>query len=205
MTSFTPELFMALALFAFVSSITPGPNNMMLLASGANFGVRRTLPHLAGVSIGFCILVLCTGLGLGGLFKAFPILHDILQVAGGIYLVYLAYRIATAAGINGTAGSGRPQTFWQALAFQWVNPKAWAMAIAGVTSYAPRDHYVANVLVAAVVFSLVNGPCVAAWMTFGMAMRRVLGRPAVLRTFNLSMAALLLASLIPIVLERMGR
>lgn len=205
MTSLTPELLAALALFGFVSSITPGPNNMMLLASGANFGVRRTLPHLAGVSLGFCFLVLCAGFGLGGLFKAFPILHDVLQIAGGLYLVYLAFKIATATGIRGAAGAGRPQTFLQAAAFQWVNPKAWAMAIAAVTSYVPRDHYIVNVVIVALALSVVNAPCVATWLVFGRAMRRFLDRPAVLRTFNVTMATLLLASLIPIVMERMGR
>src|SRR5262245_44500399 len=101
----------------------------MLLASGANFGLRRTLPHMAGVAFGFLFLMLCVGLGLGGLFAAWPPLHDVLQVAGAVYLVYLAWKLATAKGLDGAEGAARPQTFLQAFLFQWVNPKAWMMAV----------------------------------------------------------------------------
>jgi threonine/homoserine/homoserine lactone efflux protein len=145
MTAFTPELIAALVLFALVSSITPGPNNTMLMASGANFGFRATIPHLLGVSGGFFLLVLAAGLGLGGLFAAYPPLHDILAVVGGAYLLWLAWKIATSKGLGLGEGSARPQTFLQAAAFQWVNPKAWAMALGGVTAYAPREDYVVNV------------------------------------------------------------
>ncbi len=205
MISLTLPLMTGLVLFALVSSITPGPNNTMLLASGANFGLRRTIPHALGVSIGFLVLVLCVGLGLGGLFAAYPPLHTALQVIGGAYLLYLAYKIATAQGIGGGAVSARPQTFWQAALFQWVNPKAWAMALGGVTTYAPPQHYVANVVFIAVVFAAVNLPCISVWTAFGVGLRRFLDRPRVLRAFNLVMALLLVLSLYPIVLERIAR
>jgi threonine/homoserine/homoserine lactone efflux protein len=202
MTSLTPELLTALALFAFVASITPGPNNTMLMASGANFGFRATAPHLAGVVIGFAVMIAAVGLGLGRVFIAFPRLHDILAVLGGAYMVWLAWKIATAKGIGGGPGvSGRPQTFWQAAAFQWVNPKAWAMAVGAVTTYAPRDHYNLNVVLVSLVVMAVNGPCVATWTGFGVGLRRFLDRPAILRAFNLAMATLLLASLAPLALE----
>lgn len=201
MTSLTPQLLLALALFAFVSSITPGPNNTMLMASGANFGFRATMPHLSGVAIGFGVMVLAVGLGLGGLFIAFPRLHDVLAVAGGLYMIWLAWKIATAKGLGGGEGTGKPQTFWQAAAFQWVNPKAWAMAIGATTTYVPAEHYNLNILLVALVFMAVNGPCVAIWTGFGVGLRRFLDRPAILRTFNVTMAVLLLASLIPLVME----
>lgn len=198
----TPELIAGLSLFALVSSLTPGPNNMMLLASGANFGFRRTLPHLMGVSVGFIVLLAIVGLGLGAVFAAYPPLHTVLQVMGGLYLVWLAWKIGTAKGIGGGGdGSGRPMSFLQAAAFQWVNPKAWAMALGAATTYAPQQHYVANILVVSLLFGAINLPCCGSWATLGTVMRRFLTRPGVLRMFNLVMAALLLASLYPVVGE----
>jgi len=196
-TSFTPELLAALTLFAFVSSITPGPNNTMLMASGANFGLKRTVPHLIGVSLGFLVLILAVGLGLGGLFAAYPLLHDLLKVLGCAYLLWLAWKLATAKGLGAAAAAGQPMTFLQAAGFQWVNPKAWAMAVSGVSAYTPQAGYVANLFVMGAVFTAVNLPCVSAWTGFGVGMRRFLDRPGALRAFNLTMAALLVLSLWP--------
>ena len=194
----TPDLLGALAAFAFATSITPGPNNTMLMVSGANFGFRATRAHLLGVSVGFLLLLLAVGLGLGGLFRAYPVLHDLLTLVGAAYLLWLAWKVATSRGIGGGAASAsRPQTFWEAVAFQWVNPKAWAMALGAVTAYAPQDAYVTNVLLIGFVFMAVNLPCVASWTGFGVGLRRVLNRPGVLRAFNVTMAALLVASLVP--------
>ena len=204
MSSLTPELLAALALFAFVSSITPGPNNTMLMASGANFGFRASIPHMMGVSGGFLLLVVAVGLELGGLFAAYPELHDVLAVAGGLYLLWLAWKIATSSGLGMGETGARPQTFLQAAAFQWVNPKAWAMALGAVTAYAPRDGYVANILVVSVIFTAINLPCVASWTGFGVGLRRFLDRPAVLRAFNVGMALLLVLSLLPVALELWG-
>lgn len=201
MSSLTPELLAALALFAFVSSITPGPNNTMLMASGANFGFRASIPHMIGVSGGFLLLVVAVGLGLGGLFAAYPELHDLLAVAGGLYLLWLAWKIATSSGLGMGEAGARPQTFLQAAAFQWVNPKAWAMALGAVTAYAPRDGYVTNILVVSVIFTAINLPCVASWTGFGVGLRRFLDRPAVLRGFNIGMALLLVLSLVPVAME----
>lgn len=203
MPTLSPDLLAALAIFAFVSSITPGPNNTMLMASGANFGFRATLPHLAGVSLGFLILLAAVGLGLGGLFAAYPPLHDILALAGGLYLLWLAWKIANSSGLGGGKSAGKPQTFVQAALFQWVNPKAWAMAVGATATFAPRDNYVANILAIALLFTLINLPCVASWTGFGLALRRFLDRPAVLRGFNIVMALLLVASLIPVAWDRL--
>ena len=201
----TPSLVAALALFAFVASITPGPNNMMLLASGANFGFRRSVPHMLGVSVGFGPMVVAVGWGLGGLFALAPWLYDVLRWAGAAYMVYLAWRIATTEGLKAGAADGEPMTFLQAAAFQWVNPKAWAMALGAVTAYAPTAGYVFNVVAVAVIFTLINGPCVASWAGFGQGLRRFLDRPTALRTFNIAMALLLLASLIPFFMELGGK
>ncbi len=204
MTSLTPELLAALTLFAFVSSITPGPNNTMLMASGANFGFRATAPHMLGVSIGFFVLVVAVGLGLGGLFAAYPALHDVLAVAGGLYLLWLAWKIATAKGLGSGEAGARPMTFLQAAAFQWVNPKGWAMALGAVTAYAPRENYALNVLLISLIFTVVNLPCVASWTGFGVGLRRFLDKPAVLRAFNIAMALLLVLSLVPVAMEFIG-
>ncbi len=201
MPTMPPDLLLALALFALVSSITPGPNNAMLLASGANFGMRRSLPHMAGVSIGFFILALAVGLVLGGLFAAVPALHGVLKVIGAAYLLWLAWKIAHAGGRLEGADAARPQTFWQAVAFQWVNPKAWAMALGAMTAYAPPEHYAANVVLTAAVFTLVNAPCIATWAGFGVALRGVLDRPSRLKAFNWTMAGLLALSVAPVIVE----
>lgn len=190
-------MLLALATFCFVSSITPGPNNMMLLASGANFGFRRTLPHLFGVTLGFGAMVLAVGLGLGGLFTAYPALYDVLRVVGGAYMLWLAYRIATADGLGDSHSSAQPMSFLQAAAFQWVNPKAWAISLGAITAFVAPGEFVAGVLIVTVVFTLVNLPCIASWAGFGVVLRRLLDRPWTLRAFNATMALLLVLSLYP--------
>ena len=130
----TPELLIAFATYAFVTSITPGPNNTMLLASGANFGFGPTVPNILGISLGFAAMVLAVGLGAGALFVAFPLAHDILRYGGALYLMVLAWRLARSGGA-GTAETGaRPLTFLEAAAFQWINPKAWIMAVGAVAT-----------------------------------------------------------------------
>lgn len=196
----TVQLLLAFVLFAFATAGTPGPNNMMLLASGANFGFRATILHILGISVGLGVMVLAMGLGLGGVFKAWPVLHDVLRWVGGAYLLWLAWKIATTKGISDKDAGARPMTFLGAAAFQWVNPKAWAMALTAATTYTPEGSAVAVFIVAGT-FMLVGAPCSAAWAGFGQGMRRFLDRPPVLRAFNLTMAALLVASLYPLVVE----
>lgn len=198
----SPELLSGLALFSFVSSITPGPNNLMLMASGANFGLRRTLPHMLGVGLGFTAMVVLVGLGLVGLFDAYPVTYEVLKVASLVYLLFLAWKIATAARPRGddTAGEpGTPMTFVQAVLFQWVNPKAWTMALTALSVYAPSQGVAAVVLVAAV-FGLVNLPCITAWTLLGLQLQRLLTSQRRLVAFNLSMALLLVLSLYPVLL-----
>ena len=193
------DLLAAFILFAFVSSITPGPNNTMLLASGVNFGVRRTIPHAMGVSIGFMAMVLAVGLGLGEVFKAWPSLYTVLRYAGAAYLLYLAWNIANSGPVGAAASKGRkPLGFWAAAAFQWVNPKAWVMAVGAITTYTPAQGYVTNVVVIAALFALVNLPSVGIWVMFGSALRSVLQNPRWLMLFNVLMALLLVISLYPL-------
>ncbi|MDR6712867.1 threonine/homoserine/homoserine lactone efflux protein [Pseudomonas hunanensis] len=193
------DLLTAFVLFAFVSSITPGPNNTMLLASGVNFGVRRSIPHAMGISIGFMVLVLAVGFGLGEVFKAWPPLYTILRYTGATYLLYLAYKIATSGPISASdGGTAKPMSFLGAAAFQWVNPKAWVMAIGAITTYTPAQGYVLNVIVIAAVFALVNLPSVGVWVMFGSALRNLLQNPRWLMLFNVLMALLLVISLYPL-------
>jgi threonine/homoserine/homoserine lactone efflux protein len=194
-------LFWGLALFCFVSSITPGPNNLMLMTSGVNFGVRRTLPHMLGVALGFLLMVALVGLGLAGLFTRYPALLIGMKWVGAAYMVWLALKLARAAPVKTGEATGRPVTFLQAAAFQWINPKAWIMALTAVATYADPADYTRTVLVVALVFGLVTLPCVAAWVVFGTALRHALQRPVILRAFNWTMGALLIASLYPVFTE----
>jgi threonine/homoserine/homoserine lactone efflux protein len=192
------ESLLALAVFAAVTSITPGPSNFMLLASGANFGFRATMPQVLGITLGFTSLLLAMGLGLGALLSAFPALHLGLKVAGASYLLYLAWRIARSSAWNdGKAARGRPLTLLESAAFQWINPKAWVVALAAVAVYtSPASPYPSIALICGV-FALVNLPTVSAWAAFGVALRRFLAEPARLRRFNITMGLLLAATLWP--------
>lgn len=193
----TLDLFAALVGFAFVSSVTPGPNNMMLLASGVNFGFRRTVPHMLGIGFGFASLLLGVGFGLGALLAAFPGLHLALKIAGGAYLLYLAWRIATSRTLAEAGGTSRPMSFAQAAAFQWINPKAWVMAVTAMAIYTSPEAPVLSVLLVAAAFALVNLPSVSVWAGFGTALRGWLSDPVRLRRFNLVMGLLLAATLWP--------
>ncbi|RMO02235.1 Amino acid transporter LysE [Pseudomonas cannabina] len=199
---FSFDLLLAFALFAFVTSVTPGPNNMMLLASGVNFGFSRTLPHMLGISVGFFVLVLAVGFGLGSVFRAWPVLYTLLRYVGAAYLLYLAWKIATSGpAAENVESKGEPFSFMNAALFQWVNPKAWIMAIGAISTYTPMQGYFYNVVVISAVFALINLPSVGIWAGFGSLLRNVLRDPLGLRIFNGVMAALLVASLYPLFVE----
>lgn len=188
---------MALAGFAFVSSITPGPNNLMLMASGANFGLRRSLPHMLGVSLGHGFLVLCIGLGLAALFARLPGLQHILSGLALLYMLWLAWKIATSVPVStDTPTQARPLSFLQAAAFQWVNPKGWAMGMTAITVYAGDGWR--NVVLAVLVFAAVNLPSVSVWAILGTQIARWLHTPRHMRIFNVTMALLLLLTLVMI-------
>lgn len=194
----TFDLFLALVGFAFVSSVTPGPNNLMLMASGANFGLRRTVPHMLGISLGHAFMVTMIGLGLAQVFDLYPLTRIILQVISTAYLLYLAWKIANAAPPRTGEAQGKPFTFLQAAAFQWVNPKAWYMAIYAITNYTPEGAGFAPALLVAFVFACTNLPSITLWATIGTQIKRLLDRPKLLRAFNYSMGTLLVLTLIPV-------
>ncbi len=188
------ETVFALAGFALATSITPGPNNLMLMASGANFGFRRSIPHMLGISIGHSFMIILIGLGLIGLFDAFPLLHQVMKVVSVAYLIYLAWKISHAASPSKGGENRRPMTFLQAAAFQWVNPKGWFMAVTAITVYAPSKD-IAAIAVVAAIFATVNLPSVSVWTMLGQNVRLFLSSPARLRAFNWTMAGLLVGSL----------
>lgn len=196
----TTQILLALIGYAFVSSITPGPNNMMLMASGANFGFRRTIPHLLGVSLGFALMIALVGVGVMQVFDLWPVLADVLRIVSILYLLWLAWRIASAPPPSAqTAGNSRPMNFIEAALFQWVNPKAWTMALGAVALYAP-DRSLYAIAIVTIVFTALNLPSVCSWAWLGQEMKRILTSPARARAFNIAMAALLVASLVPVIL-----
>jgi threonine/homoserine/homoserine lactone efflux protein len=195
-----PENILPFILFAISATLTPGPNNVMLLASGANFGLRATTPHIVGISLGFPIMVAAVGLGLGALFEQLPVLHVILRWAGSAYLLWLAWKIATAAGLGRGKNRGRPFTFLEAAGFQWVNPKAWMMAISAYSVYSsPEAEPLLQAFLFGVVFLVVAFPSCGSWAAFGSAIGRLLTSARALRAFNLAMGALLAASVLLLV------
>ena len=197
------HLLLALAGFAFVSSITPGPNNVMLLASGVNFGFRRTIPHMLGIGFGLVVMLLIIGLGLGGLLRIEPRIYAGLRITCFAYLLWLAWKIATSGPIKEEDKDRRgvPLTFLQAALFQWINPKAWVLALTATTAYTDANNYIPSLLIIALLFGLISQPSVSVWTLFGVGLRQILRDPIRVRIFNFAMAALLLASALPILFE----
>jgi len=189
--------FLALLLFAFTTSITPGPNNMMLFSSGVNFGFRRTIPHMLGIGAGFLSLLLGVGLGLGALLRTVPLLYMCLKFAGGGYLIWIAWKIASSRSLSEKESGVQPMSFLSAAAFQWVNPKAWVMAVTAMATYTNPQLYLVSVLLVGLAFAAVNVPSVSTWAGFGSALRDWLSDPVRLKWFNITMAILLVLSLWP--------
>jgi len=197
------QTVLAVCVFAAVSSITPGPNNLMLLASGVRHGFRATVPHLLGITCGFMVLMMAAGLGLGALFERWPALHVLLRWVGIAYLLLLAWRLWRA-GAPGTHAAqeqpqtaGRPLGFVGAALFQWVNPKAWVMALGAIAGFMGAGSGPAAALLMAGVCGAVNLPCITVWAYGGARLSRWLSRPAARQGFNSSMAALLVLSIYP--------
>ncbi len=195
----TPDLLLALALFAAATVFSPGPNNLMLMTSGANFGLRRSLPHLAGVAYGFPLMILPVGLGVMQVFEIWPAAHMGLKVVSVTYLLWLAWKIAHQAAPGEARANARPLSFVQAAAFQWVNPKAWSMALGAITLYAASRDLAAVAWVSAT-YAVIGTVSAATWTILGTGLRRWLADPRRLRLFNWTMAALLLAAMVPVLL-----
>jgi len=225
----TPEQWWGAALFMLVSSITPGPNNTMLMASGVHFGYRRTLAHLMGVQLGFGFMLIAVGLGLHAVLSQFPAFYDVVRFAGGAYMVWMAWSLASARpqvktqdgsaysepnvptsqaasapaahhvpqALDGAQDQARPLGFWGAVLFQWVNPKAWVMAVTIMSAYVPPGAGLLQIAPLGLMFAVLGFPCSSVWVGFGSALRSYLQNPFRMRVFNCSMAAALLASLYP--------
>jgi threonine/homoserine/homoserine lactone efflux protein len=193
---------MAFVIFATVMFFTPGPNNIMLLSSGLTYGFRRTLPHVAGIVIGFAFMVGAVGLGLGTIFITYPVLQTILKYAGVAYLVYLAAVIALSGPVTPDQDNRRgPMTFWGAAMFQWINVKGWVMVIGTITAYAGIASFPWNITIQVMLSLLLGAMSCSAWALFGSALRPILTSRKAVRAFNIVMAVLLLASLFPVFMD----
>ncbi len=196
------SLLIAFVMFATVMFFTPGPNNIMLLSSGLTYGFRRTLPHVAGITIGFAFMIGAVGLGLGTIFITYPVLQTILKYAGVAYLIYLAVHIAMSGPAAPDQDNARgPMTFWGAAMFQWINVKGWVMVIGTITAYAGIANFPWNIVIQVLLSLLLGTLSCAAWALFGSALRPILTSPAAVRAFNIVMAVLLLASLYPVFMD----
>lgn len=191
------EQLTALILFAFVSTFTPGPNNIMLMTSGANVGYIRTLPHMCGIAFGFAFMVLLVGLGLSSIFDAYPMAHTVLKYISLIYLGYLALKIALS-GRAAEVQNFKPMSFLGAASFQWVNPKGWSMALSSVTLYSNGGSWF-ELLIISSTFLIVNFPSGTFWILAGRELQRWLTSTIRVRSFNVVMATLLVASTLPMI------
>ena len=181
---------------------TPGPNNIMLMSSGLTYGFRRTLPHMAGVTLGFAFMIASVGVGLGTVFIAYPVLETVLKYAGAAYLVYLAFVIAMSGPPTAETATRRgPMTFWGAAMFQWVNGKGWVVVIGTITAYAAIAHFPWNIMIQTAISLAVGTASTVAWALFGSVLRPVRSSARSVRVFNIVMAVLLIASLYPVFMD----
>lgn len=194
------ETLLAMVSFAFVMAFTPGPNNVMLTASGVNFGMARTTPHMVGVVIGYAVLLCAAGAGVGALIVAFPAIQTVLKIVGATYMLWLAWKVANAGKASEDGGEGKPLTFLQAAAFQWVNPKGLIIAFGAVALYVHPETAVRDFAIMLVVFTLATLGSTITWAGFGVALRKLLRNERHARIFNVVMALLLVASIVPMAL-----
>ncbi|MEO7262031.1 MAG: LysE family translocator [Jatrophihabitantaceae bacterium] len=194
--------YLSLIVFTLATCGTPGPNNTLVMASGVSFGFRRSVPGVVGINTGFPIMVVLVGLGLGAFLERWPVVLDILRPIGAAYLLYLAYKIATAPVDDLQARATKPLTFTKTALFQFVNPKAWVMIVGALVTYTTTDGpFLWQVLAVAVIFLVFGTPCTTAWLLMGVGLRRVISKPAQFRAFNIVMAVTLVLSMIPILFE----
>jgi threonine/homoserine/homoserine lactone efflux protein len=195
-------LLIAFIVFAAVMFFTPGPNNIMVLSSGLTYGFRRTVPHIAGITVGFAFMVGAVGLGFGTVFIGYPVLQTILKYAGAAYLIYLAAAIALSEPVTPGQDNRRgPMTFWGAAMFQWVNVKGWVMVIGTITAYAGIASFPWNIAIQVVLSLMLGAVSTSTWTLSGSSLRSVMTSPKAVRAFNIVMAVLLLASLYPVFMD----
>lgn len=196
------DLFLAVLFFAFSTTITPGPNNVMIMSSGVNYGIKQSVPHWLGICFGFPLMVLLVGLGFGVIFDRYPHLHQLIKILGTAYLIWLAWRIASARPETIATGKSKPFSFLQAALFQWVNGKAWVMASGAVAAFTSvTGVYWYQVVMITLAFLLMAFPCVGIWLVFGAGLKKVLTKPLFQRIFNMFMGFILLLSVVPVIIE----
>jgi threonine/homoserine/homoserine lactone efflux protein len=192
------DFIVPVLLFSISTTITPGPNNIMVTASGTNFGYRRTIPHIFGIALGLPLMIIVIGLGLGNVFRSYPLIHSVLKYAGGAYLLYLAWKIARLHGPgNAENCKARPFSFIEALLFQWVNPKAWMMSIGAIAAFtATGEDVYWQVFLIALIFCITCIHSVSLWTLIGVNVKRLLTKDVYQKAFNFGMASLLVISLV---------
>jgi threonine/homoserine/homoserine lactone efflux protein len=200
------DYLIAVVLFAISSSVTPGPNNITVMASGVNFGIRRSLPVFMGICVGFSVMLLLVGIGFGQIFEQMPSLHIFIKFFGTLYLIYLAYLIATANEISTSKAQAKPLTFLNGALFQWLNAKAWVVATGAIAAFTTvgLDFYTQNIIIA-LVFLVISFPCVGIWLFFGSALKSKMKSKNSMKVFNYSMSGLLFLSVIPVIIELGGQ
>ncbi len=194
------DYLISVALFAISSSVTPGPNNIMVMTSGLNFGIRRSMPLLIGICVGFTAMLLLVGLGFGQLFTLFPQLSLVIKIIGTAYLLYLAWLIARSSNVGVTNQQVKPIGFIKGALFQWVNAKAWVVSIGAISAFTTMgESFFSQNMTIATTFFIISFPCVGIWLMFGSMLRQFLDNAAYLRWFNITMSLLLVGSVLPVV------
>ncbi|MCK6264258.1 LysE family translocator [Vibrio sp. ZSDE26] len=196
------EYLYAVVLFAVSSSVTPGPNNIMVMTSGLNFGARKSLPLLMGICVGFTVMLLLVGFGFSQIFDMFPGLHFVIKCVGVAYLLYLAYLIAGSSSTVESSDQSKPFTFMKGALFQWINAKAWVVATGAIAAFTSVGaNFLSQNLMIAMTFFVVSFPCVGVWLLFGSLLKNVLNSSKRRRIFNYMMSGLLVLSVVPVVSE----
>ncbi len=191
------DVYLSLLGFMVISTVTPGPNNFMLFASGLNFGLRRTLPLIFGIGNGFAFLLICVGLGMGRLLEIYPLAFTVIKGLGAGYMLYLAWKIANSGPLQIGEGKSRPMNYFEATLFQWVNPKAWVVTVVLASTYTSKDNYYLSLAIIVATAGIANLPTISTWAVFGTGMKQFLSDPKKLRVFNIVMALALVLSLWP--------
>lgn len=198
------EVFLSIVFFCLVTSITPGPNNIMLMSSGLNHGVRKSLPHLLGIITGFPIMVAAIGFGLGVIFLHYPYAHLVIKILGVTYLLYLSFKIANASNPKANDSLREPFSFIQAAAFQWVNPKAWVIGVGAIATYTTQENIFTGVILILVGYLTVGTASMLMWLVLGVVLQRFLTNSNHLKCFNFVMAGLLAASVFSMVASELS-
>lgn len=196
------DYLLTIVLFAISSSVTPGPNNITIMASGVNFGIRKSIPLFMGICVGFTVMLLLVGIGFGQILEQIPVLHIVIKFFGTVYLLYLAFLIASADEISMSNTQAKPLTFINGALFQWLNAKAWVVATGAIAAFTTIgvDFYTQNIIIAST-FLVISFPCVGIWLFFGSSLKKALKSQQHRRIFNYSMASLLVMSVMPVVIE----